>query len=153
MKDYVEAQQEEIRRALSGRGQYCLRQKFNRYGVQAQTWAKMRSDQREKVVLEFMKARLPKKQKVPVVSAAGSSLLLHDDTSNKESLVFDISSDDSGITSIPIVTLEGMWHKAEDLVNASNSITPAPGMSKKDKMVMSYSQVKPHYVQYKDSGQ
>ena len=121
--------------------------------MQAQTWAKMRSDQREKVVLEFMKARLPKKQKVPVVSAAGSSLLLHDDTSNKESLVFDISSDDSGITSIPIVTLEGMWHKAEDLVNASNSITPAPGMSKKDKMVMSYSQVKPHYVQYKDSGQ
>ena len=112
----------------------------------------MRCDQREQVVTDFMKARLPKKKQKATVTELEDSLFLPS-IENGRRTSLDISSEDSGIESISIVTLDGMWTKAEDLINKPNSITAAPGSNSKDRMVLSYSQVKPHYVQYKDSGQ
>ena len=64
-----------------------------------------------------------------------------------------ISAEDSGISTIPLVTLEGMWGKADKLLSAENAITPAPGDHKKARMVLSYSQLSPHLVQNKSDGQ
>ena len=72
------------------------------------------------------------------------SIELHTDLS--------ISAEDSGITPIPLVTLNAIWAKAFDILRADNAITPAPG-NRKACMVISYSQVAPHLVQCKYDGQ
>ena len=64
-----------------------------------------------------------------------------------------ISADDSGITTIPLVTLNAIWAKAIELLSTSNAITPAPGSQKKACMVLSYSQVAPHLIQAKSDEQ
>ena len=58
-----------------------------------------------------------------------------------------ISAEDSGITAIPLVTLNAMWAKAFDLLRADNAITPVPGSNRKACMVISYSQVALYLVQ------
>ena len=55
--------------------------------------------------------------------------------------VLSVSADDSGITSIPLVTLTLMWNKAFELLSTSNGITPAPGDDPKARMVIYRSQV------------
>ena len=64
-----------------------------------------------------------------------------------------ISTDDSGITTIPLVTLDAICSKAIELLSTSNAITCAPGTQKKACMVLSYSQVTPHLIQAKSDGQ
>ena len=58
-------------------------------------------------------------------------------------------TDSSGITTIPLVTLDTIWAKAIELLSTSNAITSAPGSQKKSSTVLSYSQVAPHLVQAK----
>ena len=60
-----------------------------------------------------------------------------------------ISSDDSGITTIPIVVLQDMWRKAGRLIADCTAVTPAPGSNPKSKMVLSSV---PHFFQYKGNG-
>lgn len=69
------------------------------------------------------------------------------------SFITDLSIfvEDSGITAIPLVTLNSMWAKAVELLTSENAITPAPGSNRK--ACMSYSQVIPHLVQCKLNGQ
>ena len=64
-----------------------------------------------------------------------------------------ISADNSGITTIGLVTLDAIWAKAIELLSTSNAITSAPGSQRKACMVLSYSQVAPHLVQAKSDGQ
>ena len=64
-----------------------------------------------------------------------------------------ISAEDSGIETIPLITLTKMWRKAEELLQMENGIIPTPGSSDKARMVISYSQSAPHHVQSKSGGQ
>ena len=52
----------------------------------------------------------------------------------------------SGITKISPTTLQNMWDKAEELMNDSSAITPAPGKDKTARMVLSYSSAIPSSV-------
>ena len=47
---------------------------------------------------------------------------------------------------IPLAAIQGIWKKAEELLNDSNAISPAPGYDSKCKMVMSRSGKRPHLV-------
>ena len=151
LKAYVESQREEILRALSGRGQYRLNLEFAHYGVSTQEWIKMRTDQRQQVLEIFQKATLPvhaktsrepEPEEVPAVGLA--------QTQDRH---MSIRAEDSGITTIPHVTLDALWVKAEQILQSLNAITPAPGENKKARMVLSYSQATPHHVQTKSDGQ
>ena len=53
MKDVVDAQRDEIIRALSGRGQYRLCEQYRHLGVPLEEWNKMRPDQRQHIVGRF----------------------------------------------------------------------------------------------------
>ena len=64
-----------------------------------------------------------------------------------------ISAEDSGITTIPLVTLNVIWAKAIELLSTSNAINSAPGSQIKACMVLSYSQVALHLIQVKSDGQ
>ena len=48
-----------------------------------------------------------------------------------------IRAEDSGITTIPHVTLDALWVKAEQILQSGNAITPAPGENKKARMLLS----------------
>lgn len=147
MKQLVSFQHEEVTRALSGRGNYRLHPKFSHYGVTTQEWMRMRPDQRQKITDSFRKATLP------LVTRSTTDSVDHGEGSSKSTKNLCIRPEDSGVTLIPLVTLNAMWAKADQFLAMENSITPAPGSNKKSYMVISYSQVPPHLVQGKSDGQ
>ena len=173
MKQLVHFQHEEIIRALSGRGQYRLRPEYQHLTVSTQQWMKMRPDQRQLVVDDFNKANIPQRSTTSSSQSENGKCLTPSITEMEECSTGDtsvakdsssvpdkahsnslhISAQDSGITTIPLVTLEGMWTKAGNLLSTKNSVTPAPGVNKKSRMVLSYSQVAPHLVQGLSGGQ
>ena len=71
--------------------------------------------------------------------------------SDKSFKTLCIGPQESGITTLPTVTLLSMWTKANNLLSIKNSITSAPGNDLKAKMILSYSCELPHVVR-SDSG-
>ena len=67
--------------------------------------------------------------------------------------VLSVSAEESGISILPLITLQMIWQKAEKLVNSENAITNAPGSDTKARMVLSTSSAMPHFVTTRDSGQ
>ncbi len=150
LKLYVESQREEIARALSGRGQYRLNPEFSHYGISTRDWMKMRPDQRQHVLHNFQKATLP----VHAIPSHSLNVPVEiEESGSARDRVLSVTAENSGITTIPLVTLNGMWSKAEKMLQTDNAITPDPGGNKKAKMVISYSQTTPHYIQAKSDSQ
>lgn len=147
MKHLVQSLREEVTQALSGRGQFRLCHGFAHYGTSTQMWMKMRPDQRQEIVSAFVKVKLP------MVSEQHGSGGSADDCSKVDSSILSVGAEDSGITSFPLLTLNGMWDKASELISCDNGITPAPGNEKKARMVLSYSQTTPHHVRSHSDGQ
>ena len=141
VKDLVESQRQEVIRSLSGRGQYRLLPQYNHLGVTVQQWTTMNPDQRKKLLDSFDKASL--------IVSVNDEIAASDQSTTTVSL--PISPEDSGITTLPIVTLQGMWKKANDLLSTDNAITKAPGTDPKARMVLSYSSL-PHLVRSGDGG-
>ena len=136
--EIVKQQQDEIIRALSGRGQFRLLPQFSQYSVSATAWTKMRPEQRREVITKFNKATMKSKQ--PATVAANS------DVASSSYRRIAVSPQSSGITKLTITTLQHIWEKAEELMNNDNAITPAPGDDKSARMVLSYSSPVPHLV-------
>ena len=140
MREFAESQQEELIRALSGHGQFRLCSAVSHYEVTMQVWVKMMAEQQQDVVATFENAMLPNAHSVEQGSKSIAS-------SSLTEVVLSVSAKDSGITSIPLVTLTSMWNKASELLSISNGITAAPGSDTKARMVLSRSQVVLHHVQ------
>lgn len=58
MKELLDAQQNKIIHAISGRGRYRLTESFQRLGVSLGEWIKMHTDQRKKIVEKLDSAQL-----------------------------------------------------------------------------------------------
>ena len=91
----------------------------------------MRPDQRKRSVQKFESFRL---QLSSSYDSAGPSCDFTAATSDAELLgpsrysrSISISAQDSGISTIPLITLPGIWRKAESLLQGENMITKAPG--------------------------
>ena len=74
-------------------------------------------------------------------------------SSTLPSTALTVSVEDCGIHTIPLITLQGIWSKAEALINGSNMITPVPGNDELARAVMSYHSDTPHIVRKKGSSQ
>ena len=92
-------------------GHYRLCTNAAHYGVPTQSWAKMTAEQRREVVSAFDKAKLPRRAE----SQIGESPTFKPDHPGNGSIggcngpvSLSASADDSGITSIPLVTLYAM---------------------------------------------
>ena len=118
MKQLVDEQQNEIVRSLSGRGRYRLCESVRHFGVSVEQWTKMRPEQQQKIVRRFNSATIEG-------SSAGSSralsspLLADEGTAatcdqQPSCLVkcLKVSAQESGIHTIPLVTLQQIWSKA-----------------------------------------
>lgn len=64
-----------------------------------------------------------------------------------------VSAEECGIDTLPHVTLQMMWQKAEKLLNSENAITNAPGSDSKARMVSSQSSAMPHFITTHSDGQ
>lgn len=149
MKQYVESQREEVIRSLSGRGQYRLCPDVAHYGVPTQSWIKMTAEQRRELVSTFEKAKLPRR----AIPQTDKNVESSDTLTSEVEAFLSISAEDSGIISIPLVTLTAMWNKASELLSTKNAITPAPGNDTKARMVLSLSQNVPHHIRSCSNGQ
>ena len=106
----------------------------------------MRTDQRQQVLEKFEKATLPvhaqassEPKEVAVVGLAQA-----------QDRHLSIRVEDSGITTIPHVTLDALCVKAEQILHLGNVITPAPG-EKKKKQGWYYHTHKQHHAMCKPS--
>ena len=145
MKHFVDSQKEEVIRSLSGRGKFRFCPEFAHYGVPSPVWIKMRAEQRHEIVSTFEKAKLPRSLSQSTHSVS--------DCSPSSTVYLSISAEDSGISTIPLVTLSAMWDKASELLSQENGITPAPGNDTKARIVLSYSQNTPHHICSHSDGQ
>lgn len=71
-------------------------------------------------------------------------------TDNKS--ILSVFAEESGIISIPLVTLSAMWNKASKLLSMENAIAAAPGNDSKSRMVISHSQDTPHHIRSHSMG-
>ena len=154
LKELVESQRQEVIRAPSGHGEYRLCPEYHHLSVDINEWTRMRPQQRKDVVKAFDNASLKSAKSSQssdnhIPSDYQSANYCQPSTSYAS---ISISSDDSGITTIPIVVLQDMWRKAGRLISDGTAVTPAPGSNPKSKMVLSSSSSVPHFVQYKGNG-
>ena len=152
MKQLLSAQRNDMIRALSGRGQYRVCDSYHFLTVSLEEWNKMRPDQRKCVIKAFDDFTPTFSAVTSVVNdshlCVGSSSTLSNPTQ-----CLSVTAEDSNIISIPLVTLHGMWSKANSLLQLGNAITDAPGADATAKMVLSYRSVVPHLVHKKGKAQ
>ena len=147
---FVIAQRHEVICLLSGRGQYRLALEFSHLATSLTNWSRMTPAQRKKAASDFDSA---------VISESGTTFLTLTTSlapttaSSVASKSLSISAEDSGILTIPFITLQGMWEKAEQLLFSKTKITPAPGGYPKARMVLSLTSDTPHFVRCKANGQ
>ena len=65
---------------------------------------------------------------------------------NKQQKVLSISVEECGISTLPHITLQMIWQKAEKLLNSEKAITSAPGSDAKARMVLPQSSAVPHFI-------
>ena len=129
MKQLVDRQRSEIICALSGRGCYRLAEGYRQLEVSIEAWSKIRPDQRKRTVQKFESfriqlnsacddARPPSDYTVATRDAESLDL-------SRSSKSLSISAQDSGISTIPLITLQGIWSNAESLLQGENIITRA----------------------------
>ena len=109
----------------------------------------MRTDQQQQVLEKFEKATLP----VHAQASSEPKQVAAVGLAQAQDRHMSIRAEDSGITTIPHVTLDALWVKAEQILQSGNAITPAPGENKKARMLLSQSQATPQHVQTKSNGQ
>ena len=121
MKQLVDTQRSEIIHALSGRGCYRLAEGYRQLGVSIEVWSKMRPDQRKKIVQKFESLKIQFSSAYDdagpssdITVATGGAELLRSSRSCK---LLSISEQDSGISTIPLITLQGIWSKAQSLLH------------------------------------
>ena len=151
LKELIDAQRQEIIRSLTGRGEYRLISQYQHLSVDLCEWTKMRADQRKKVVASFDDTSLVSTS-TSVLDKSFNPVHKSSSTPSTASSItasLSVSSDDSGIVTVPMVILQSIWKKAGDLIANPNAITLAPGDNEKSQMVLSYSSNMPHLVQHK----
>ena len=150
LKQLVEGQRDEVIRSLSGRGQYRLCAQYSFLSASILEWSKMRPEQRKKLITDFDSSSLRSSGKTKAIAAAVSQ---SSETGSTTPSYLSIDAEDSGIETLPLVTLQCMWEKASKLLTMDNGITAAPSNDKKARMASSFSGKTPHFVSSRSGGQ
>lgn len=156
LKQLISEQDREAERALIGRGKYELRPQYVTFHVPEVRWFAMSVQQREQHLKKFSNASVL--DVIPPSDVAQSSGPTSEcpgesDNSCASSGCLDVHVGEvATCTRIPLTSLEGIWKKAEDLLNTEGAIVSAPGVGNDAKFVLSYSGRKPHLVVTKKGG-
>ena len=150
LKQLKQEQRDEVIRSLSGRGQYRLCAQYRYLSTSILEWSKMIPKQRQKIIADIDSSSLrpDSTDKVEASAVSQSSKI-----GGISSAYLSVDAEDSGIETLPLVTLHGMREKASKLLTMGNGITAAPGDDKRARMAFSYSAKSPHYVSSRSCGQ
>ena len=86
----------------------------------------------------YIKTKKKHRKKIEMLSCFGNKIKYYFHTNPMVLVLCQwiyISCDSSSITSIPVITLQEMWSKAEELPGIENAVTLAPGFKDKDRML------------------
>ena len=155
MKELVDEPQNEIVCSLSRRGRYRLCEGVKHFAVSVEKWSKMRPEQRQKIVQRFNSAST-EGSSAGSIRALSSPYPAGEGTASSDQpscsvKCLKVSAEESGIHTIPLITLQQIWSKASSLPQVENTITPVPGTDKQVHAVLSYHSDTPHIVYYVDA--
>ena len=142
-KELLLEQEQEVKKAILGRGKYELRSQYQSWHVSEAKWFSMTTVQRQQHLQKFSAASVEDISHCEGDAAA--SICIGRDQSLSSSLSVDFTSL-TGSTRIPLNCLQGIWNKAAELLKTDNAIVMAPGNYNGAKFVLSYRGSKPHLV-------
>ena len=133
LKELLFEQEQEVKKAVLGRGNYEQRCQYQSWHVSEAKWFSMTTVQREQHLQKFSTAS------VEVISRgegdAATPICVGQDQSLSLSLSVNFMSLAS--TRIPLNCLQGIWNKAAELLKTDNAIVTAPGSDNGAKFVLS----------------
>ena len=135
LKQVIDDQEKEVEKAVIQRGKYRFKSQFKHLEVAEGQWYKMTSQQRKKHLDRVAHAS---------VNIEPNSLS-HCPPTSDNSLSVDVQEVASEV-SIPLASLQGIWHKASELLSTSENIVSAPGCDPAARLVASRTGKRPHLV-------
>ena len=141
----------EVERSLIGRGKYVLRPHYRSWQIEESKWFAMSTKQREQQLKKFTNASL-----VDVSlenSDADPPITIGRNCGTVSGLSVCVD-DFAEAVRVPRNCLDGIWHKALELIKTNGAIVsaPDPGFEGNAKYVLSYHGKKPHLVLPKKNG-
>ena len=144
MRTFILQQKEDIESAVINHGLYKLAQEFSSFQVSSESWFNMITKQKQAHLKKFHASKMSKECETNTTIQGNSS---------PQRLRLSIDLLQSGLTSVPAVTLQSISNKAEQLLNKEGSIVLAPGHDGTSAFVVeSQISVKPHYVTVSKNG-
>ena len=151
MRSLVCEQQDELQRAVYGRGKWKFRSAFRYLELSEAEWFSMLPVERKQYISTrvqntFLEDGQATGDVIDVEPATVVPSTSADFTSEiRSGLSIDVKSFCHGID-IPFQSLQGIWSKAEELLSSSDNLTPAPGHGAAARMVRSTTGTRPHLV-------
>ena len=129
LKDIVDEQEHEVERAIIRQGKYRFKDDYLHLEVSEDKWFGMSQEQRKAHIKKVAFAKVVEEPTTSLSTSASSAV----------SMAMDI--DEVALkVDLPLLCLQGIWQKAENLLSSSNNIiVPAPGHPSDAKMVASQS--------------
>ena len=156
MEDLVRKQESKIVEAIIGIGEWNLAPGYEHILVSQEAWFKLTEEKRMRHLQKFLNAPLQLKSVSKEMLASVEEGLLapsdsfdqssHSDDTSGNLIKLPVGARSSGIENVPYSTLKAMWEKAEDLLNRKDAVTHAPGGDAKARMILSSSDICPHFV-------
>ena len=128
---------------------YRLCAKYNYLSTSILEWSKMRPEQK-KIIADFDSSSLRFDNRGEINARVVSQ---SSEGTNTNQASLSVDAEDSGIETLPLVTLHGMWEKASKLLTMGNGITAAPSDDRRARMASSFSGKTPHFVSGRSNGQ
>ena len=144
LKELIDEQEREIEKAVIKRGKYRLKEAYSYLEVNESDWFKMTKEQR--------RAHLKKMLQAAIKSVTAAYTPSPSPATTDLALAVDVETVSSSV-GIPVSILKGVWDKAEELLQSTNSISAAPGYPADAKMVESRGGKRPHLVVAGKGGQ
>lgn len=140
LKQLVDEQEKEIKRAVIGRGKYRFHEEYCHLEVKESEWFKMNRDQRERHMKKVASTHLSTRSDKSLHVGAPEPLV-----GSASQLSVSAEHFHSGLK-VPLEAVQGIWNKAEELLREPNAISAAPGCDSKSRMVISCSGKRPDLV-------
>ena len=139
LQNLVDAQGNEVVRAVSGSGEYILAPSFSSFYISPTIWYRMSKqsccEHMRKMVRHYHRSVKESPECLPESQPHKISILPRD----------------VQLATVSLATIESVWQKAEKILNDLGSIVHAPG-SDSAYMVASRTSARPHFVQLSKNG-
>ena len=145
MSVLLQQQKNDVESAIFNKGPFTLAKDFKKFYDSETQWFKKRNEQRDQHMQNFHRAKMTNE----IGNEGSATVATPRETTSNRTLSLDLLN--ANIVSFPVVALQAIVKKSEELLNRHGAIIPAPGRSNAY-MVESQTSTKPHFVDLKKNG-